>query len=365
MVAGALSVRADVTVYASQGPEVRRFTDGVFSVVELGTDSDERTESERKLAGLEYLASRAQARSLIAGIGSEPGRLATLVGRDALEHWSRAESLVAEAQPDLVVLADYQQMGAARLAASLWPGTPVVVLPLVPSGASALVPSFAGTFKEARLALVFTEDERRVVEGVTDIPVARVALPIASNASVLRAPHEQVGERHYIAVVTGAPLHAPSSSASQAMLLVSRFPDHVIAVCATDALGVFGDGAARVSESVGRGTDLLRLMAWATATVDLRPGPVYARRCLQSLVHGTPVLVPAATRGREHAQLGRCGLWFDGPTEFLRATDALLTPPVSEVLGRQSAGYVAQWCRSSEGFVDDIFSSLRGAVDLF
>lgn len=56
-------------------------------------------------------------------------------------------------------------------------------------------------------------------------------------------------------------------------------------------------------------------------------------------------------------------LWFDGATEFLRATEAALTPPVSE-LGRQSERSVAERCRPSEGFVDGVHSSWPGVVDL-
>jgi hypothetical protein len=69
--------------------------------------------------------------------------------------------------------------------------------------------------------------------------------------------------------------------------------------------------------------------------------------------------------GREHAQLGRCGLWFDGPAELIRATEALLAPSLQEALSRQGADYFAFRCRPTEGFVNDVFGVLRRATGFF
>jgi hypothetical protein len=364
MIAGALAMVADVTVYASQGTEVRRFQDGVFAVVELGTDSGERTESERRLAGVEYLAGRSSARPLLAEVRSHPGRLGELVGNAASAHWGVAESMLPEAPPDLALVADYQQGAAVQAATSRWPRTPVVVVPLVPAGASLLVPAFASTLNGAALALVFTDAERSAFEGATKVPTRRISVPMTSNPSVLRGPHERVGERDYIVVISGSRWDSSSVSASQALLLVARFPDQTFAVSASDALAVFSGGQAWYGEAVGRGTDLLRLMAWASATIDLRPGPLLARRCLESLVHGTPILVPAESRGREHAQLGRGGLWFQGAPELFGATEALFAPTLQETLRRQSREYLDQRCRTTDGFADDVLSALGAVTDV-
>jgi hypothetical protein len=357
MVAGALAMVADVTVYASEGTEVRRFQDGVFAVVELGTDSNGRTESERRLAGLEYLAARSSARPLLEEVGSQPGRLEDLVGNAASAHWVAAESMLPDAPPDLTVVAGYQQSAAAQLSTSRWPHTPVVVVPLVPSGASLLVPAFASELNGAALALVFTDEERSALEGTTEVPARRISVPMTSNPSVLGGPHEQVGERDYVAVISGSRSDSSSTSASQALLLVARFPDQTFAVSASDALAVFGRGQAFYGEAIGRGTDLLRLMAWASATIDLRPGPMLARRCLQSLVHG-------ASRGREHAQLGRGGLWFEGAAELFGAAEALFAPTLQETLRRQSREYLDQRCRPTERFADDVLTALRVVTDV-
>jgi hypothetical protein len=364
MVAGALAMVADVTVYASQGTEVRRFTDGVFEVVELGTDSPQRTESERLLAGLEYLAGQPTARQLIEQIATAPGQVADLVGVGAFAHWAPAGPLLSESRPDLVVVADYLQSGATDFAASRWPHTPVVVVPLVPAGASDLVPAFASTFTGAAVALVFTEQERSAVQAATEAPVRRMAVPVTSNPSVLRSPHEQLGDHDYVAVITDSRWESSSSYANQARLLVSRFAEQTFAIAATDQLVVFSGGRSRSAMAVGRGSDLLRLMAWAGATVDLRPGAVFARRCLQSLVHGTPILVPATSRGREHAELGRGGLWFDGSDDLCGAAEALFDQPLRDSLCRQSAGYVEERCKETEGFVDDVLSVLRSVADV-
>jgi hypothetical protein len=68
--------------------------------------------------------------------------------------------------------------------------------------------------------------------------------------------------------------------------------------------------------SVYTRTDLWRLLAHARVTIDLAPGPIIARECIESLRFGTPIVVPAESAARAHADAGG-GLAYAGYSELL------------------------------------------------
>ncbi len=78
----------------------------------------------------------------------------------------------------------------------------------------------------------------------------------------------------------------------------------------------------RGSIRVDTRTDLWRLMAHARATIDLAPGKLLARECVESLRFGTPIVVPKGTVGALHAEAGG-GLWFGDEAELIGCVDAL------------------------------------------
>jgi hypothetical protein len=77
--------------------------------------------------------------------------------------------------------------------------------------------------------------------------------------------------------------------------------------------------------SVESRMDFWRLIAHANVCIDLNPGPVIARECIESLRFGTPIVVPAgSTAAESHAQAG--GLIFSDPWELIAAVDTLRDP---------------------------------------
>ena len=68
--------------------------------------------------------------------------------------------------------------------------------------------------------------------------------------------------------------------------------------------------------SVYTRTDLWRLVAHALVTIDLAPGPIVARECVESLRFGTPIVVPVGSAAQPHADTG-AGLSFTGYAELL------------------------------------------------
>ena len=173
---------------------------------------------------------------------------------------------------------------------------------------------------------------------------------MAANPSALSEPNSWVGTTDYVLVLTDADSEADEEAVELARLIRLRFPDHPMAISYTDVFVVWHQGRWVPGWPVERSSDLARLMAWARAVVDLRPGPLFARRCVDSLLFGTPIIVPADSRAREHAQQGAGGLWFSTPGELTWCIEALLRPEQREPFSRQGRAYAEEYFGSTDRF---------------
>jgi glycosyltransferase involved in cell wall biosynthesis len=82
--------------------------------------------------------------------------------------------------------------------------------------------------------------------------------------------------------------------------------------------------------------NLWRLLRNAEVFLDLRPQGVVGRETLESLLLGTPVVVPEGTVAAEHAERSNGGLWYRDYRELLEAAGAILDrASLREQLGRQ------------------------------
>ena len=98
-------------------------------------------------------------------------------------------------------------------------------------------------------------------------------------------------------------------------------------------------------------------MAWATVTVDLHPGPLFGRRCVESLLFGTPIVVPGDTIAREHAERGGGGLWFADAAELLWCVEALEDPGIRRTFAAQGHAYAEEEYGSTDRFIDRVGAS--------
>jgi hypothetical protein len=87
-------------------------------------------------------------------------------------------------------------------------------------------------------------------------------------------------------------------------------------------------------------TDLWRLVAHARVMVDLRPGPIIGRECVEALRFGTPIVVPARSVAAEHAQSGG-GRTYDDVGGLLEAVGPFLHEPTGAGASRRGLEYVA------------------------
>ncbi|MGH9304470.1 MAG: glycosyltransferase, partial [Acidimicrobiales bacterium] len=103
--------------------------------------------------------------------------------------------------------------------------------------------------------------------------------------------------------------------------------------------------------------NLWRLMAGADVTLDLRPpGPV-GRECIESLLFGTPVVVPAHSAAAEHALAANAGLWYGEPGEMVDALRRLIE---DADLGRAMSAAGRSW---AEGVHGDGAAFVESALD--
>jgi hypothetical protein len=104
--------------------------------------------------------------------------------------------------------------------------------------------------------------------------------------------------------------------------------------------------------------NLWRLMAFALFTIDVRPpGPV-GREAIESMLLGTPVLVPEPSAAMQHAAAASGGLWYRDPGELFDAARALMSRPLRARLGTQGREYA----EAHHGRMDDFVERVRRLV---
>ncbi|MGH9044673.1 MAG: hypothetical protein ACRDVP_07570 [Acidimicrobiales bacterium] len=349
-VLGALATAAKVTVITPAGSEPRSFSDGVFVVEEHATRSPTAT---------------LQAKLILGGFARSGHRLrdeATLRHR-LQEPWSRALRGTAADPPDLVVTVDCLEPGATFAAGARWPGAPVVSMPLLISEELRGVAMVAEPLRHASAMIAFSAREAaRVGELGARGGVLEVRLPLSDDPSALRQPHELVGSSDYMLVVATQCRAADRARASGlARLLLARFEARRIVVASRDRITLCMPEP-QVAPAVTGGSDLRRLIAWASVTVDLSAPQVFGRRTLESFLYSTPVIVPSGTPGAEHARSGSGGLWFASTTELFGCVEALLEDGRrGTALGRQGYDYATAWVRPTGAFIQDILSFVSKA----
>ncbi len=349
-VAGALSLAATVHVITPDGRRPRTTSDSVFTVHELG--SPIAGDAERR-------------RDVLLGALSETGQahltqtneaLRTLIDDDLVVPWHGATRVLEEIGPDVAVIVGHQSIGALRALGAYRPDLPFSLLALGEDPAGIDSPHFGPLFAQARSIMAVTETERSLLSdhhGRADATV-RIGAPMAANASARSEPNTWVGDTGYVLVLTGVANHLDHEETELSRLIRLRFPEVPVGISFTNGFCAWHEGRVNEGWPIERSSDLARLMAFAAVTVDLRPGTFFARRCVESLLYGTPIVVPHDSRAREHAERGRGGLWFDGPTELTWCVEALLDTSTNDVFGAQGRAYAEAEYGSTDRFIERV-----------
>jgi hypothetical protein len=166
--------------------------------------------------------------------------------------------------------------------------------------------------------------------------VLGINVPINPLAAAHR--HIGLGFTGYVLVLTdrraAPPVDPPTPAAAW---LTSRFYDQHVVVLEGGRAAAWKGRALRGVIGVDTRTDLWRLMAHAKVTVDLAPGEIIARECVESLRLGTPIVAPDGTVGAEHARAG--GLVFGSMADLLHAVDRLADGSYRDNLAQRGRAY--------------------------
>jgi hypothetical protein len=179
-----------------------------------------------------------------------------------------------------------------------------------------------------------------------------VGLHVPAHRLASSRGHVGIGFTDYLLVLgdRGPDAVGADSPTALATWLAARFATRHMVVIENAMATVWRSRSLRGVLSVDTRTDLWRLIAHARLTVDLSPGPLIARECVESLLYGVPVVVPDGTTGSRLAARGG-GLWFRDEAELFGCVEALDDQGVRDTLGEQGRALASRWYGDALGFV--------------
>jgi hypothetical protein len=182
-------------------------------------------------------------------------------------------------------------------------------------------------------------------------PLLSPYVPVSTLAA--RHRHHGFGFTGYHLVLAGsAPEDDPPSAAAW---LGAAFHDADVVVVSAAVASAWKGRALRGRVSVDTRMDLWRLMAHAAVCIDLEPGPLFARECVEALRFGTPVVVPEeAGAAAAHARAGG-GATFADASELIAAVGELCSGPARAAASGSGRRY------ADDGFGDP--ARLVGQLD--
>lgn len=255
-------------------------------------------------------------------------------GWPAPEDATRPASVPAEA----TVIVDAVEAATASLVGLLAPDGPCFTV--APAGnVDGVIPlRFSGT----------TGDDRAEVIGV-HVPVN----PLAAHHR-----HNGLGFTGYLLILSDRAGHPPMQPTTEmAAWLTARFPRADVVVVEGGSAAVWRGRAVRGVVSVDTRTDFWRLLSHARLTIDLSPGEIIARECIESLRFGTPIVVPSTSAARPHAEAGG-GLSYAGFAELLDCVTELSDDSVHTRCAAAGRAYADSQYGDPAAFVTQVAARL-------
>ena len=230
--------------------------------------------------------------------------------------------------PPLAAVVDQGDVAGARLVGHHLPGVPVLLVGAGGDPATQAPPGDGRDTVTGRQAARLRTTPRGIGLHVPVNPMAAVR------------PHNGFGFTGYVLVLTdrapadgGAP-DPPASPTALAAWIIARFPGRHVVVVEDAEASAWCNRSRWGSVHIDTRTDLWRLMAHAQVTVDLRPGPLLARECVESLRFGTPIVVPGGTAAAPLAEAGG-GRCYDDVAGLLAGVESLADPALRAEASRR------------------------------
>ncbi len=192
------------------------------------------------------------------------------------------------------------------------------------------------------------------------VAVHQVGLHVPVNPLASAHRHNGLGFTGYVLVLSdrGPSTADPDTPTPLAAWIVARFPRRHVVVVEQAVASVWRSRSLRGRVAVDTRTDLWRLVAHAQVVVDLCPGPLVARECVESMRYGIPVVVPAGTAAADLAALGG-GLWYHDVAELLGCVEAFADSDLRDTLGEQGRAVADDLYGDPGRFVDRVAAATR------
>jgi hypothetical protein len=155
---------------------------------------------------------------------------------------------------------------------------------------------------------------------------------------------------------SGAPLTPQPSDRTR--WLLARFARRYVVVLEGGVARAWRSRSCVAQFDVHTRMDLWILMARAWGVVDLLPGDLYARECVEALRYGVPVVVPAASAADGLVQAGG-GLRFTSTNELLSCIDALGDQETRGSLASAGREVADRWYGDPRGLVARLAAALE------
>jgi hypothetical protein len=272
-----------------------------------------------------------------------------IVSNETDATWSQARPLLEEIRPDAIIVLDHRDRGVLQALPD--PGAvPVVLIPLADTASTPDRVHFDALFNRIDRVVVFTEAERKKISSRSQKPSTVVPMPVQWGTDQPQVIGDTDDE--YVVILTGSDRWDRIGRRGMADFIAMANPHLRLVVMNDDSSALRFHGISQPLPHVETESELHRLIASATAVVDLHPGRLYAGRSLLCLQAGTPLLVPRASRAREYCDVGRGGLWFTNAGELVWSLSALCDPAIGVPLGRQGQVYAVEHHGSFEHFAE-------------
>jgi len=185
-----------------------------------------------------------------------------------------------------------------------------------------------------------------------------IGLHVPINPLAATHRHNGLGFTGYLLVLTdrfGAPDVSPPPAS--AAWLTARFPTLDVVVVEDATAAVWRGRVLRGVVSVYTRTDLWRLLAHARVTIDLAPGRIIARECIESLRFGIPIIVPEHSAAHAHADAGG-GMTFADVPELTACVSRLRDETVRSTMSAQGRAYADAHYGNPRSFVESVARAL-------
>jgi hypothetical protein len=200
-----------------------------------------------------------------------------------------------------------------------------------------------------------------LVPGVDGMP-ATVGMHVPVNPLAAAHRHAGLGFTGYVLALSDRPATPPVEPPTPWVAwLTSRFHDRHVVVVEGGTAAAWKGRALRGVVGVETRTDLWRLLAHASVVVDLAPGSVIGRECIESLLLGTPIVVPQGCPAAAHADHGG-GMTYAAVADMLDAVELLSDERVRSIAAARGYEYAAEYYGDAGQFVDRVQRALGSRI---